>query len=295
MQTSGERDVLQYRPLLFSIAYNMLGSIMDAEDIVQDTFTYWYNSDQSHVENPRHYLIKAITNRCINNLKHAQKNRSTYIGTWLPEPLVNNQQTESEVIRFHNKNELSIGFLYLLEKLSPLERAVLILKESFDFPYPEICEIFEISHDNCRQLLSRAKAKLKQEKNRFNINKEQHNKILNKFLQACVSGNIQELVSLLKEDVAFYSDGGGKVSAALYPLYGRTKVIKFIAGILSQTGPVSSIEIATVNGLSGAIVYIDRNNPVPDLLIAMDIDMDEKIQNFYFLRNPDKLHHLTKK
>ncbi|MBD0278412.1 MAG: RNA polymerase sigma-70 factor [Bacteroidota bacterium] len=293
MEQSGERDVMQYRPLLFSIAYNMLGSIMDAEDIVQDTFTYWYNTDQSYVENPKYYLIKAITNRCINHLKEAQRNRETYVGTWLPEPLVEKQKTDRQAIQFDNRNELSIGFLYLLEKLNPLERAVLILKESFDFPYSEIAQIFDISQDNCRQLLSRAKAKLKQEKNRFNVDKQKHNQILHKFLQACVSGNMEELVSLLKEDVAFYSDGGGKASAALHPLFGREKVLKFISGILKQTGPVSSIEIASVNGLSGAIIYIDKNNPVPDLLISLDVDEDDKIQNFYFIRNPDKLRHIA--
>lgn len=294
MANTSEGDVLQYRPLLFSIAYNMLGSIMDAEDIVQDTFTYWYNTDYSLVENPRSYLVKAVTNRCINRLKEAQRNRENYVGTWLPEPLVEKQETDKQAIQFDNRNELSIGFLYLLEKLNPLERAVLILKESFDFPYSEIAQIFDISQDNCRQLLSRSKAKLKQEKNRFTVDKDKHDRTLHKFLEACVNGDMEGLVSLLKEDVAFYSDGGGKVSAALHPLYGREKVLKFISGILKQAGPVSSIKIASVNGLTGAIICIDKNNPVPDLIIALDVDEDEKIQNFYFIRNPDKLRHVPK-
>jgi RNA polymerase sigma-70 factor (ECF subfamily) len=292
MEAGKQKDILEYRPLLFSIAYNMLGSIMDAEDIVQDTFAYWYNTDQSHVENPKYYLVRAITNRCINHLKEAKRKRETYVGTWLPEPLVDN--TERQSLAFDRKNELSIGFMYLLEKLNPIERAVLILKEGFDFSYSEIAQILDISQDNCRQLFSRAKARLKQEKNRFNVDKQKHHEILNMFLQACVSGDMDGLVSLLKEDVAFYSDGGGKVSAAIHPLFGKEKVLKFIRGILKQAGPVSSIKVATVNGLSGVIIYIDQGSQIPDLLISMDVDEDDRIQNFYFIRNPDKLQHIAK-
>lgn len=293
MEKQLEQAVLEYRPLLFTIAYNMLGGIVDAEDIVQDTFAYWYNHDQSHVNNPRLYLIKAIANRCINRLKQVQRTRKSYTGTWLPEPLVDNK-AENNVYNFDQGKQLSIGFLYLLEKLNPLERAVLILKESFDFPYSEIAGIFDISQDNCRQLLSRARTKLKKAKSKFTVTREQHNLVLQKFLDACVDGDMDELISLLKDDVTFYSDGGGKVSAATHPLYGKETVLKFISGILQKTGPVSSIEIASVNGLSGAIVYIDPGRKVPDLLIAIDVDSENKIQNFYFIRNPEKLQHLAR-
>ena len=292
MEKLPEEQIPEYRPLLFSVAYNMLGSIMDAEDIVQDTLGYWYNHDQSHVNNPRLYLIKAVSNRCINHLKQLQRTRKAYTGTWLPEPFVDGR-SESDVYKFDQGKELSIGFLYLLETLNPLERAVLILKESFDIPYHEIADIFNVTQENCRQLFSRAKRKLKKEKRKFSADKEQHNIILQKFLEACVNGDMKELIALLKDDVTFYSDGGGKVSAATQPLYGRDTVLKFISGILQKTGPVSSVEIASVNGLSGAIIYIDAERTIPDLLIALDVDDDNKIQNLYFIRNPAKLQHLS--
>jgi RNA polymerase sigma-70 factor (ECF subfamily) len=284
-------QVIQYRPLLFSIGYNMLGSIMDAEDMVQDTMVSWLKIDHSKIENPRFYLVKAITNRCINRLKELQRNRESYIGTWLPEPLVG-KTPEFYDLKSDRQKELSIGFLYLLEKLNPLERGVLILKESFDLANDEIIEIFGISADNCRQLLSRAKAKLKLEKRKFNADKQKHTTILQKFLQACMNGDMQELISLLKEDVVFYSDGGGKASAALKPLHGKEIVLKFIHGIIQKTGPVSSIEFESVNGLSGAIIYLDSSKEVPDLVVSLDINEEGKIQNLYFIRNPEKLQRV---
>lgn len=293
MKNRAEADVFEYRRLLFTIAYKMLGSIGDAEDIVQDTFAYWYSHDQSHVDDPRRYLMKTVSNRCINYLKQVKRTRKAYKGTWLPEPLIDSK-AEKDAYKFDEEKDLSIGFLFLMEKLNPLERAVIILKESFDLPYPEIAEIFDTTRDNCRQLLSRAKSKLKKEKSKFSADKEQHDVILRKFLSACANGGMDELISLLKEDVAFYSDGGGKVSAATHPLRGKEAVLKFIVGILQKTGPVSTIEIASVNGLSGAIVYIDAKQTIPDLLIALDGDADGKIQNLYFVRNPDKLRYLAR-
>lgn len=290
MKQRPEADAVEYRRLLFTIAYNMVGSIGDAEDIVQETFAYWYSHDQSHVDNPRQYLIKAVSNRCINHLKQIQRTRKAYTGTWLPEPLVDSK-AEKNAYKFDEGKHLSIGFLYLMEKLNPLERAVIILKESFDLPYPEIADMFDITRDNCRQLLSRAKTKLKKQKRKFSADKEQHDMILRKFVKACVNGDMNELIALLKEDVTFYSDGGGKVSAAQHPLQGKEPVLKFISGILKKTGPLSTIEIASVNGLSGAIVYIDEKQKIPDLVIALDVAADSKIENFYFIRNPDKLRH----
>ena len=255
MKNAVENPIHYYRPMLFSIAYNMLGSLMDAEDMVQDTFLNWYKTDTRHVDHPKFYLIRAIINRCINHLKEQQKKRENYKGTWLPETLVSEMNGEER--QREEDRKLSIGILYLLEKLTPPERGVLILRESFNFTFPEIASIFDISYDNCRQLLSRARAKLLRDKKRFVTDDEVHTRILKKFMDACLSGKVDELVGLLQEDVSFYSDGGGKASAALHPLYGRETVLKFISGIVQKAGPVSRVQFLSVNGLCGAVIYKD--------------------------------------
>jgi RNA polymerase sigma-70 factor, ECF subfamily len=292
MKNTLDNVVTQYTPMLFSIAYNMLGSVMDAEDMVQDTFLSWYKMNTSHVDSPKFYLIRAIINRCLTYLQKQAKKRESYPGPWLPEPLVDETGVEDEQ---REGEKLSIGVLYLLEKLSPLERAVLILRESFDFTFQDIASIFDISTENCRQSLSRARKKLHKDKKRFVTDSELHARILKKFMDACLSGNPDELVGLLQEDVAFYSDGGGKASAALHPLYGRSAVVKFIGGIVQKAGPVSQVQLRAVNGLSGAVVYKDNSSMIPDLLIALDVHENGRIQNLYFIRNPDKLRHIKKR
>jgi RNA polymerase sigma-70 factor (ECF subfamily) len=292
MKNATDDPISHYRSMLFSIAYNMLGSLTDAEDMVQDTFLNWYKADTTQVDNPKFYLIRAVINRCISHLQKQQQRRINYTGTWLPEPLVSEMDAEEH--RQQESQKLSIGFLYLLEKLSPPERGVLILREGFNLTFQEIASIFNISQNNCRQLLSRARSKLQQDKKRFVTNEEQHSRILKKFMDACLSGNLNELTGLLQEDVSFYSDGGGKASAALHPLYGREIVAKFIHGIVQKTGPVFLMQFIPVNGLQGAVIYKNEDSIVPDLLITLDAHEAGGIQNLYFIRNPDKLRHIKK-
>jgi RNA polymerase sigma-70 factor (ECF subfamily) len=282
-------DINQYRSMLFYIAYNMLGIIADAEDMVQETYISWLDSDKSHVENARFYLIRTISNKCISHLKKLKQQREIYTGTWLPEPLASSAGVESN---FDINKNLSIGFLYLLEKLTPIERGVIILKEAFDIDYDEISKIFYITNDTCRQHLSRAKKKLALEKNRFEIDTNEHEKILRKFLDACLNQNFEGLVELLREDVTGYGDGGGKPGAMRKPVAGRENVVRLLIAGMGKALSSARIEIMSINGFSGAAFYISSQK-MPDVLLAIDIDDSKKIANLYFIANPEKLQHIN--
>ena len=285
-----KEDINQYRPMLFSIAYNMLGTIADAEDMVQETYISWLDSDKSHVENERFYLIRTVSNKCLTHLKKLKQQRETYTGTWLPEPLLSATDVESN---YDIKNNLSIGFMYLLEKLTPIERGIIILKEAFDLDYDEISKIFDITNDTCRQHLSRAKKKLALEKNRFEVDTSEHEKILKKFLDACLNQNMEGLIELLREDVVGYGDGGGNAQAMRKPIAGKEIVIRLLIEGLGKALPFSRIEILSINGMSGAAIYKSSPN-MPDVLIAIDTDDTKKIANIYFMANPEKLQHINR-
>lgn len=271
--------------MLFTIAYNMLGTTTDAEDMVQETYINWLNTDKSHVENIRFYLIRTISNKCITHLKKLKKERETYKGTWLPEPLLATSVTENTDI----KDNLSIGFMYLLEKLTPIERGVMILKEAFDIDHHEIATIFDISYENCRQHFSRAKKKLMLEKTKFQVDNNEHEKILREFLTACISNNLNGLIELLREDVVVYADGGGNGKAILHPLSGRETILPLLITGINQWTPIARMEILTINGLSGVAFIPVSDKTLPLFLIAIDTDEDRKIRNIYFMSNPQKL------
>lgn len=272
--------------MLFSIAYNMLGASSDAEDMVQETFISWLDGDRSHVENIKFYLIRTISNKCITHLKKLKKQREAYLGTWLPEPLLSTSDAESN----ETKDKLSIGFLYLLEKLSPIERGVVILKEAFDIDYPEIAAIFDLTYENCRQHCSRAKKKLLLEKSKFTVDRNNHEKILRAFLHACINKNPQGLIELLREDVVVYVDGGGNANALLHPVFGMENVIQLLVSGMERFAAFARTEIISVNGLSGAAFYQTANDPIPSVLIAIDTTESKKIENVYFMAYPQKIN-----
>lgn len=271
--------------MLFSIAYNMLGTTTDAEDMVQETYVNWLNTNKSHVENIKFYLIRTISNKCITHLRKLKKERETYKGTWLPEPLLSTSGTENLDI----KDNLSIGFMYLLEKLTPIERGVMILKEAFDIDYVEIATIFDITYENCRQHFSRAKKKLMLEKTKFQVDNNEHEKILREFLAACINNNLNSLIGLLREDVVVYADGGGNGRAILHPLFGRETILPMLIEGMNKWTPIANIKILSINGLSGAAFFPAADNSFPNFLIAIDTDEERKIRNIFFMSNPQKL------
>lgn len=281
-------DIVAHRPLLFAIAYRMIGEKQEAEDIVQDIYTRWLEMDTSKVEQPRHYLMRAVTNRSINRLKVLQQQRELYIGPWLPEPLTSAALPE---LYPDTGNDLSIGFLFLLEKLNPLERAVFLLRESFDLSYKELETILDIPESTCRQHLHRAKEKLQKDKKRFEPDVARHRELLEAFITACMNQDQDKLVSLLKEDISFYGDGGGKATSATQPLFGRDPVARFILGLFRKAPvPAPLFNLLMVNGLP-ALALFDAVTQAPITCICFEHE-GEAIVSFFFIRNPDKLKNI---
>jgi RNA polymerase sigma-70 factor (ECF subfamily) len=207
----------QYRPLLFSIAYRMLGSVMDAEDMVQETYLRWEQAYGNEIQSPKAYLSAIITRLCIDQLRSARAQREVYPGPWLPEPLITGEPAGTADIAALNES-LSMAFLILLEKLPPVERAVFLLREVFDYPYGDIAAIVNKSEANCRQMVSRSKAYIAAGRPRFEVSPAEQQQLTSQFIEACTAGDLDNLVNILAEDIILWSDGGGKGAAARQPI-----------------------------------------------------------------------------
>jgi RNA polymerase sigma-70 factor (ECF subfamily) len=274
------------RPMLFAIAYRMLGSVMDAEDLVQDAYLRWQEAPETDVRSPRAYLTTIVTRLAINHLRAARTKRETYVGPWLPEPLV----TEDTPDAVELAESLSMAFLVLLERLSPIERAVFLLHEVFDFHYTEIARMVDKTEANCRQLLARAKKRVGAPEGRFEADPEQARRLTQRFTEASVAGDLEGLLALLAEDVTVWADGGGKVpGAALKPVRGATAVARFILGIMRRVVPAGTmLRPAELNGQPGFIAYVSGR---PLSALILDI-RDGRIHTIYAIGNPDKLQTL---
>jgi RNA polymerase sigma-70 factor (ECF subfamily) len=277
----------QQRPLLFSIAYRMLGSVMDAEDMVQETFLRWQDAPADDVRAPKSYLATVITRLCIDQLRSAKAQRERYIGPWLPEPLI---AEESASIDEHLAlaDSLSMAFLVLLERLSPVERAVFLLHEVFDYGYPEIAPIVDKSEANCRQLVHRAREHVSAGGQRFDATPEQLEDLTYRFLKASGNGDMQALIELLTDDATLWSDGGGKVPAAINPIHGPEKIARFFIGLAQKMPPGTTFRPARVNGRPGYIAYVDG----AVYMVAQVSFAGGKVSAFHIVRNPDKLRHV---
>lgn len=291
---------LEYKALLFSMAYNMLGNIDAAEDIVQDTFLKWMEIPTGNVKHTKAFLVKIVTNKSINYLNSARVKKEEYIGIWLPEPLQNYSGDKGHA-RIESYHALSIGMLVMMEKLTPQERAIFLLKEIFSYDYPELSEIFDKTTDNCRQILRRAKEHLGKDTRRFEVDLKVHEKILNNFLQALSEGNMEELIDLLKEDILLFADGGGtsfavkgqRLTAFPRPVSGRENVSKVLLNVVPKF--VESIEdfsqeITFANGLPSILSY---SGTTPISLVSLELDGGQ-IRNIYVQTNPEKLKHFNK-
>jgi RNA polymerase sigma-70 factor (ECF subfamily) len=278
------------RPMLFAIAYRMLGSVEDAEDLVQDAYLRWQAAPDVDVRAPRAYLATMITRLAINHLRSARHQRETYVGPWLPEPLVTDYAPDaSEHVEL--AESLSMAFLVMLERLSPIERAVLLLHDVFDFDYAEIARIVDKSEANCRQLLSRAKKHVGAPEARFDADPVQADRLMQRFTQAASAGDIDGMLAVLAEDITLWADGGGKIKgAALRPIHGADSVARFVAGVLQRFVPAErSMRPAQINGEPGFIVYAS-GRPLAAMIFHIQ---DGRIRSIYALGNPDKLHALT--
>lgn len=277
----------QQRPLLFSIAYRMLGSAMDAEDMVQETFLRWQQASDDDIQSPKAYLSTILTRLCIDHLRSAQKQREEYIGPWLPEPVLTTENT-TMTDTLELAESLSMAFLVLLESLAPIERAVFLLREVFGYEYPEIARIVGKSETNCRQIASRAKEHIAAKRPRYGATREQQEEVTRRFIVACMSGDLQALLSVLAPDVVLEADSGGKVSAARKPIYGAAKVARAVLGILKLLPSDANVELARVNAQPAIIGYTEGR---PFYVTVLDI-AEGQIQGIYNVLNPDKLGHL---
>jgi RNA polymerase sigma-70 factor (ECF subfamily) len=278
------------RPLLFSIAYRMLGSVMDAEDLVQDVYLRWKEAPDRDVRAPQAYLATIVTRLAINQLRSARRQRETYVGPWLPEPLVTDHAPDpSGPVEL--AESLSMAFLVLLERLSPTERAVFLLREAFDFEYDEIARIVDKTEANCRQLFARAKQHVGTPRARFDADPAQADRLMHRFTQAAGAGDVDGLVAVLAEDITLWADGGGKVrGAALRPVRGPTSVARFVVGVLQRFVPAErTMQPTQINGQPGFIVYATGR---PLAALILDIRA-ERIHAIYAIGNPDKLQALA--
>ena len=278
-----------YRLLLFSIAYRMLGSATDAEDMVQDAFVRWLQASDQDVQSPKAYLSTIIVRLCLDQLRSAREQREVYVGPWLPEPLATGQMPELSETAVQAES-LSLAFLLVLEKLNPLERAIFLLREVFEYEYSEIAAIVEKSETNCRQIFHRAQQHLDQDRTRFAASREQQERIVNRFLQASLNGDMQGLLGLLRSDIVSMGDSGGKAAlkAGRMPIYGADKVSRGYLGALRSLPAGTITRVIEVNGQLAIVGYLN-GKPIGAILFQIE---DEQISRLYYVVNPDKLNWL---
>ncbi len=271
----------EHRGLLFSIAYRMLGSVADAEDILQETFLRWLQAAGDDIRSPKALLITIITRLSINYLQSARVRREEYVGQWLPEPLIAPQADADE--------SLSIAFLVLLERLNATERAVFLLREVFDYEYAEIAAALETSEANCRQILRRARQHVRAERPRFRATAREHDVLLQRFHDAALSGDVSSLAALLSADVVLHTDGGGKAPALPNLVHGADNAARAIVGGIARLMPKELVQqMIQINGESAIVTY---SHGRPFGVFAIQV-RDGRIAAVYAITNPDKLSHL---
>jgi RNA polymerase sigma-70 factor (ECF subfamily) len=289
MRTNAPYEEL--RPLLFSIAYRMVSSVSEAEDIVQEAFLRIHRAEAegTKVDSPKAYLSAVVTRLSIDHLKSARVRREEYVGQWLPEPLVTDVAPDAAA-QAETADSLSMAFLVLLESLTPVERAVFLLREVFDYDYAQIAKIVQRSEDNCRQLYVRARRHIDEGRPRFEASREQRDELARRFFAAAQLGDTNALVELLAADVVVYGDGGGKAPAWTEPIYGRERVAKLMVGTLAQVGPLGGSVVTTeLNGQPGAM-FVDEEGRIAAVM-SLEI-ADGVVQTIRGITNPDKLAHL---
>ena len=284
--SSGTFD--EHRPLLFSIAYRMLGSVMDAEDVLQEAYLRWQRAPEEEIRSLKSYLSAIVTRLCIDQLRSAKARREEYVGSWLPEPLPNEQGSEGADAAVLDES-LSMAFLVLLESLSPVERAVFLLREVFDYDYEEIADLVGKSEANCRQIARRARQSVAARRPRFEHSPEQEERLAKSFIEACMEGDMEALLEMLSEDITLYSDGGGKARAALRPIHGVNNVARFLFGIVRKAPPGLVFRRTRINGQPGIVGYYADGRPqsVTTLEVA-----EGRIRAIHIVVNPEKLQNI---
>jgi RNA polymerase sigma-70 factor, ECF subfamily len=284
-------EISNYRPLVFSIAYRMLGSVAEAEDIIQEAFLRLHRARREgiSIESPKAYLAAVVTRLAIDHLRSARVRREVYVGHGLPEPVIEEREP-AMAQHVEMADSLSLAFLLILEALSPVERAVFLLREVFDYEYEEIATNVGKTEENCRQIFARAKRHIDAGKPRFEPSREKREELAQRFFAACQEGRIDDLVELLAADAAFYGDGGGKAAAVMHPVLGRDRVARLMSGIFGKGKTMGArLRPANVNGQPGAMIFDSQDRLIS--VFALDI-AHGVIQAVRSVINPDKLGHL---
>jgi RNA polymerase sigma-70 factor (TIGR02957 family) len=286
-------DVFEtHRDLLFAVAYRMLGTTADAEDIVQDTWLRWSAADRSDVAEPKAYLVRIATNLALDRLRSARAQRETYVGPWLPEPLLTTPDAGEDV---EMAESVSIAMLVVLETLSPLERAVFVLRDVFGYSTGEVAEILDRSEASVRQLAHRAREHVQARRPRFTAGKEERRLATARFMDATLGGDINALMEILAPEVTLWTDGGGKVRAALQTITGADRVARWLTGVTGRPYAGVAPEDMTVhpvelNGVPGIVI----NGPAgPITAVALDFDAAGRVGAIHLVANPDKLRALA--
>ena len=272
------------RARLFGIAYRMLGTRADAEDIVQEAYIRWHNADPSEIDTPEAWLTTVVTRLSIDRLRKASVQRETYIGPWLPEPLIVDQSMSPE-LKAELESDVSLAFMVMLERLSPLERAVFLLHDVFELAYAEIAKAVEKSETAVRQIVSRARTRVRSERTRFKPDPASRSSLIRKFITASYAGDAQTLMSIFTDDVALTSDGGGKVNAAKRTIYGSRRLANLHTVSVGKYPGRLAAYLVTINGEPGLVEYADGT-----VFAATAFSIrDGKITAFHRIMNPDKL------
>ena len=274
-------DFEHHRQFLIGVAYRMLGSFAEAEDIVQDAFLRWSETDRSTVEHPRAFLARVVSRLCLDRMKSATSRREQYIGTWLPEPWVS-PTTEPYA------DDISVALLLTLERLSPLERAVFLLHDVFDMDYSAIAETLGRSEASCRQLAARAREHVREERPRFSATEESRMRLTEAFSAVVSAGDFEALAEFLADDAVLHQDGGGKRPAAKHPIHGKDKIVQFFTAVKKTASPLQHVELVRINGLPGLVIRTAAGIETMAFEVA-----DDRIVAIYSVRNPDKLRHLS--
>jgi RNA polymerase sigma-70 factor, ECF subfamily len=276
------------RPLLFTIAYEILGSATEADDVLQDSYLRWADVDVSTVHDTKSYLAQLVTRQALNALRAGARRREEYVGPWLPEPLLlDDQDPAIDVVLAES---VSMAMLVLLETLSPDERAVFVLREVFGFDYGEIADAVGKPAPTVRQVAHRAREHVRARRKRFdNVDPQRNAQITAQFLATAASGDVEALMAMLAPDATWMADSGGKVSAARRPVVGADKVARAITGLVRKAGTGMRVQLVTCNSAPAVLFYLDDE---PAMVVTLEI-ADDKITNFYVMRNPDKLAALA--
>ncbi|MEU4210883.1 RNA polymerase sigma-70 factor [Streptomyces sp. NPDC026206] len=277
----------EHRTTLTGVAYRMLGRFADAEDVVQEAWLRWSGADREAVRDARGYLVRVTTRLAIDRLRQAQTRREAYVGPWLPEPVATDfgATVPDTAERAVLADSVSLAMLVVLEALSPLERAVFVLREAFGFPYQDIAEALDRSEAAVRQLAGRARRHVEERKPRFDVDPARRRALTERFLAAATGGSLEDMLALLAPDVRLVSDGGGKVKAALRAIESADKVARFLLAIAGTAFPEPEVRFMEVNG-APAVLLLSRGRL--DSVFSLQI-ADGRIAEIYVIRNPDKL------